>query len=270
MFTEETLTLASGREQVVHRGGAGEPLLWLHGLFGFDESDPLVQALAATHEVIAPVAPGFADVAELVDLTDVNDLARHYDDIVRALDVAPATVVGHSFGAMIGAELAALRAEAASRLVLISPIGLWRDEEPVADLFALPYPAMPSLLYVDPSAAHGSTGEATSTEGDVERLVTLAQALTSVAKFLWPIPDRRLRSRLYRITTPALVVFGEEDAWVPASYADDFVAGMPSARKAIVPGAGHMAQLERPEEVVRIVLDFLGIEVPAGADAASR
>jgi pimeloyl-ACP methyl ester carboxylesterase len=267
-FMSDTITLASGREQVIHRAGAGAPVLWLHGLFGFDEDDPLVQALAEGRELIAPVCPGFADTAELVDLMDVHDLAQLYDDILVALGLDSVAVVGHSFGAMIGAELAARRQDAVAGLVLLSPLGLWDDERPVADLFGLPYPDMPSLLYADPAAVRGGA-DTRSLDGDVERLVTLAQALTSVAKFLWPIPDRRLRTRLYRVVAPALVVFGEADAWVPASYANDFVAGLPSGRSAVVPGAGHMLHLERPEETIPLVTGFLEEHAAARLDAAS-
>lgn len=267
-FTSETIELASGREQVVHRAGAGAPVLWLHSLFGFDEDDPLVAALAESHEVIAPLCPGFADTAELVDLMDVHDLAQVYDDVLVALGVPRAAVVGHSFGAMIGAELAARRQDAVTSLVLLSPLGLWDDERPVADLFALPYPDMPSLLYADPSRARGGA-DTSSLDGDVERLVTLAQALTSIAKFLWPIPDRRLRTRLYRVVAPTLVVFGEEDAWVPASYADDFAGGVANGRSAIVPGAGHMLHLERPDETVPLVTGFLEEHATARTDRAS-
>ena len=267
-FTSRTIMLANGREQVIHRAGAGTPVLWLHGLFGFDEDDPLVAALAESHDVIAPVCPGFADTAELVDLMDVHDLAQLYDDILVALGIGRAAVVGHSFGAMIGAELAARRQDAVACLVLLSPLGLWNDERPVADLFALPYPDMPSLLYADPSRASGGA-DTSSLDGDVERLVTLAQALTSVAKFLWPIPDRRLRTRLYRVVAPTLVVFGADDAWVPASYADDFVAGLPHGRAEVVAGAGHMLHLERPEETIPLVTGFLEEHAVARLDAAS-
>jgi pimeloyl-ACP methyl ester carboxylesterase len=267
-FTSDTIILASGREQVIRRAGAGAPVLWLHGLFGFDEEDPLVQALVESHDVIAPVCPGFADTDELVDLMDVHDLAQLYDDILVALELPSLAVVGHSFGAMIGAELAARSQDAVAGLVLLSPLGLWDDERPVADLFALPYPDMPSLLYADPTKAR--RGADTSTlDGDVERLVTLAQALTSVGKFLWPIPDRRLRTRLYRVVAPTLVIFGEQDAWVPASYAGDFVDGLPSADSAIVPGAGHMLHLERPEETIPLVTAFLEQHPAARLDAAS-
>lgn len=268
MFRAEDITLASGRTQTVHRAGQGPPLVWLHGLFGFDPADPLVQALAERHELIAPTSPGFEDVGELSDLDDVHDLAQHYDDILLALDLDRVPLVGHSFGAMVAAELAARRPQAVERLVLLAPLGLWNDEHPVGDLFALPYPDMPGLLYADPSRARGA-GADTDVEGDVERLVTLAQAMTTVAKFLWPIPDRRLRSRLYRITPPALVLFGERDAFVPASYADEFVEGMPAATSAIVPGAGHMLQHERPGEVIAAVTEFLGAGVPARAHASS-
>ena len=259
MFGTERITLASGRTQVVHTAGDGPPLLWLHGLFGFDESDPLARALAETHRVIAPVSPGVEDTAELIEIVDVHELAQHYDDILVALELDQVAVAGHSFGGMVAAELAARRPAAVSQLVLLSPLGLWDDERPVEDIFAVPYPDMPNVLYADPSKGAGTT----DVEGNVERLVALAQAMTTVAKFLWPIPDRRLRTRLYRITSPTLVVFGEQDAFVPPSYADDFVAAMPSAQSAIVPGAGHMLQLEQPDEVVRLVGDFLGTHVRA-------
>jgi pimeloyl-ACP methyl ester carboxylesterase len=267
-FTAETITLASGREQVIQRAGAGAPLLWLHGVFGFDASDPLVQALTGSYDVIAPVQPGFADTSELVDLMDVHDLAQHYDDILVALGLSSVTVVGHSFGAMVGAELATRRQDAVGALVLLSPLGLWNDDYPVTDLFALPYAEMPSLLYVDPGKASGRA-DTTTLDGNVERLVTLAQALTSVAKFLWPIPDRRLRTRLYRIVAPTLVVFGEQDAFVPPRYADDFTAGLPAGQSATVPDAGHMLQLEQPDEAIRVVREFLAQHAPAQLDAAS-
>ena len=83
------------------------------------------------------------------------------------------------------------------------------------------------------------------------------QGMTSVAKFMWPIPDRGLSRRLYRISARTLVLFGEEDALTPARYADDYVAGIADARKVIVPGAGHMVPIERPEETLAAIEEFL-------------
>jgi pimeloyl-ACP methyl ester carboxylesterase len=270
MLKSETLSLDSGLEQIVFRGGDGPPLLWLHALSGVEPDHPLLAALLERYSVIAPLAPGFHDLAELDEMRDVHDLAIHYDDILDAVGVEEVAVVGHSFGAMIGAEFAAHYPRRVSQLVLISPIGLWNPAYPVADLFALPYHAMPTLLYAGDPSSHSVVGrrertadyvealQAEREEPEVEALVDLARGMTTVAKFLWPLPDRGLARRLYRISAPTAVVFGELDAFTPASYADDFSDAIANAESFIVAGAGHMAPIERPQEVAEIVLGFLG------------
>jgi pimeloyl-ACP methyl ester carboxylesterase len=266
-----TITLASGREQIVYRGGDGPPLLWLHALSGVELDHPLLAALLERYSVVAPLAPGFNDLAELEDIRDIHDLAIHYEDILDAVDIEDAVVVGHSFGAMIAAELAAHAPRRVQRLVLISPIGLWNDEYPVTDIFAVTYFDMPTLLYLD--GAPGANGASAPKGGkkddyiealhqerqeeEVEALIELAKGMTTVAKFLWPIPDRGLSRRLYRITAPTAVIVGERDAFVPARYGDDFVAALRDAELHVVADAAHMVPVERPEEVAGIVREFL-------------
>ena len=277
MLTAETLTLESGLEQIVFRGGDGPPVLWLHGLSGVEVDHPVIGSLLEGHSVIAPLAPGFSDLAELDEMRDVHDLAIHYDDILNALGVGTVTIVGHSFGAMIGAEFAAHYPRRVERLVLISPIGLWNDEYPVADLFALPYHAMPSLLYAGDSSRYSVVAGRARTpdylealnaereEAEVEALVDLARGMTTVAKFLWPLPDRGLRRRLYRVTAPTAVIFGKLDAFTPARYAEDFTDAIANAERHIVGDAGHMVPIEQPQAVADIVLGFLGVNGAASA-----
>jgi pimeloyl-ACP methyl ester carboxylesterase len=269
---QDAITLANGREQIVYRGGDGPPLLWLHALSGVEPDHPLLAVLLERYSVIAPLAPGFNDLAELDEIRDIHDLAIHYEDILDAVGVDQAIVVGHSFGAMIAAELAAHFPRRVQRLVLISPIGLWNDAYPVADIFAVTYAQMPSLLYLDGGAARNGAAAANEAkkaadwieaanqerqEEEVEALVELAKGMTTVAKFLWPIPDRGLDRRLYRITAPTAVVFGESDAFVPSRYGDDFVAALPDGELHVIAEAAHMVPVERPEEVAGIVLEFL-------------
>lgn len=274
MLRRETVALPGGRQQVVYRGGAadGPPLLWLHALSGVEQDDPLLVALARSHDVVAPLAPGFDDLAELDDLRDVHDLALHYDDLLETLGLDRVPVVGHSFGGMIAAELAAHVPKRVERLVLIAPLGLWNPEHEVVDLFAVPYKELPQLLYRDPANDPYREQETRAPRGgldptgnpdtvDVESLVRLAQGMTSLAKFLFPIPDRGVARRLRRVTAPALVVFGADDAFVPAAYADDWVALLADARKVVVAEAGHMVTRERPEQVVEAVEAF--VEAPA-------
>ena len=262
-FADEIVQLSEGRSQTVFRGGDGPPLVFLHGGGGLVLEDPVLAGLAGSHTVIAPIAPGFTDLAELDEIRDVHELALHYDDLFATLGLRGVPVVGHSFGGMTAAELASHCPDRVSRLVLIAPVGLWNDDYPVADLFATLPTELPGLLFADtshPAARAMLAGE--GGEPDVEALVPVVRGLTTLAKFMWPIPDRGLGRRLYRISAPTLVVWGAEDALVSARYADDFVAGIADASKLIVPGAGHMVTVERPDEVLAAIDDFVAAAEP--------
>jgi pimeloyl-ACP methyl ester carboxylesterase len=257
-FTDRSVSLPGGRSQIVYEGGEGPPLVFLHGGGGLVLEDPILGGLEAAHTVVAPLAPGFADLADLEPLRDVHELAMHYDDLFEALGLEGVPVVGHSFGGMVAAELAAHYPRRVSRLVLIAPVGLWNDEYPVADLFAALPQELPGLLYADTShpAAQAMLAGADG-EPDVELLIPVLRGLTALAKFMWPIPDRGLSRRLWRISAPTLILWGDRDALVPARYAEDFAAGIADSRVVIVPGAGHLPTVEAPEETIKAINEFL-------------
>jgi len=190
----------------------------------------------------------FADLAELDSIRDIHDLALHYDDMLQALGLQSAIVAGHSLGAMIAAELAAHVPARVSRLVLASPLGLWNDAYPVEDIFCVPAAEMPTLLYADLAHAPNASGKP-----DVEQIVALARGMATVARFLWPIPDRGLSRRLHRISAPTLVIHGAQDRFVPVEYADEFVARIPDARREIIPGTGHMLFSEAFETCLNLI-----------------
>jgi pimeloyl-ACP methyl ester carboxylesterase len=252
VLTSDTIALPAGRHQLVYRAGSGPPVVWLHGLNGVEGDQAIIDRLAGRHTVLAPLAPGFHDLDELGDIRDIHDLALHYDDLFDALQLNEVTLLGHSFGAMIAAEIAAHFPPRFRQLVLVSPLGLWNDQYPVTDVFAVPMTEMPRLLYVVPPASTNGGGTP-----DVEALVTLVKGMTTVARFLWPIPDRGLSRRLYRVRARTLVVHGEEDGFVPVRYADDFVSALSNAEKQIMPGAAHMLPQEQTKEVAEAIERFL-------------
>jgi pimeloyl-ACP methyl ester carboxylesterase len=261
MLTSETIRLASGRTwRVFSSGGTGAPLLWLHGPRGVAPADPLLAALAARHRVIAPLTPGFDDLEQLSEIDTIHELALDYDDLLRGMQLPPLPILGHSFGAMIAAELAAHFPDRATRLVLIAPVGLWNDAYPVADLFARPVGEMDQILWHDMAARDAYTVQAAagaSGENEVGQLLGLTRNLTALTKFIWPIPDKGLRRRLKRIAAPTLIVAGAEDQFVPARYAADFATGIATAEALVVKGAGHMAPYEKTAEVAQAIERFL-------------
>jgi pimeloyl-ACP methyl ester carboxylesterase len=259
-MNSETVSLPSGRRWEVYRSGEGPPVLWLHGLRGVDPADPLLAALQKRYRVTAPVAPGFNDLDELSRIDNIHELALDYDDLIDALALQGFVLLGHSFGAMIAAEIAAHFPGRAERLVLLAPFGLWNDAYPVSDIFAMPYTQIDDSLWHDPAMRERFARRA-STDADVKEVaaqtVKLAQSLTAVTKFVWPIPDRGLRRRLPRIACPTLVLFGAEDKVISSRYATDFKAGLRDGRTEVVAGAGHMLAYEQPEQVELLVESFL-------------
>jgi pimeloyl-ACP methyl ester carboxylesterase len=263
MLQSETLQLSGGHRVEIFRAGQGRTVIWLHGPHGVRKTDPVIAELAKRYSVVAPLAPGFNNVDELDDIRDVHDLALHYDDVLEALKLDRISLIGHSFGAMIAAELAAHVPKRVERLVLISPFGLWRDDHPVADLFAHPYAAIDRILWKSGEPSAAMTDPANFPNDPVEKAVALVQGMTSVAKFIWPIPDKGLRRRLHRVSAETLIVFGADDAFVPAIYADEFAQAIPGARKAVIPEAAHMVPYERTAEVMRLIEQQFGESVRA-------
>jgi pimeloyl-ACP methyl ester carboxylesterase len=165
-------------------------------------------------------------------------------------------LVGHSMGGMIAAEMAAVQPNDVSRLALIAPAGLWDDDHPIPDLFStLPY-EMPALLFHDEAA-----GAAIMTAGrNVEDpnflqtyLVANARQLGMAGRILFPIPERGLASRLYRIKAKTVLIWGDSDKLIPPVYAHAFKKGIKGAELVSIPEAGHMVTVEKTEAVVEAV-----------------
>ena len=156
-------------------------------------------------------------------------------------------------------EVAAHRRTAISRLVLLDPIGLWRDDAPVAQYMTMTPDELPGVLFHDPAgpAAQAALAMPESTDELAVAMADAVWAMGATGKFVWPIPDKGLARRLHRVTAPALVVWGEHDRLVSPVYAEEFAARLADARVEIVPDAGHVPQVERLDVVAPLVLDFL-------------
>jgi pimeloyl-ACP methyl ester carboxylesterase len=156
---------------------------------------------------------------------------------------------------MVAAEVAANNPERVSKLVLIAPIGLWRDDTPIPDLAGMPPEKLAPLVLADPT---GPLAAALAPPADdPEALFQAAMRMASIFHFIWPIPDKGLDRRIHRVQAPTLLVWGRQDGLVPPVYADEFKARLRNAEIALVDGAAHLPQLEQPEAVRERVLAFL-------------
>ncbi len=245
----------------VLEAGSGAPLVFLHGAGGLLRDNPFLERLAQRHHVFAPEWPGYGDSTGDELLEDMLDFALHGWDLVDALGLRRPHLLGHSMGGMIAAEMACLAPREVGKLVLAAPAGLWLDEHPIPDIFAmLPY-QLAEALFADPAAGQQLlTGGADLSDMEALKEFYLAnqRRLTMAGKILFPIPNRRLAKRLYRLTAEVLIVWGGADRLIVPAYAAAWKAQLASARVETIASAGHMLPYEQPEAFARVVGEFLG------------
>ena len=252
MLSLETIATRAAPVRYIH-GGEGKPLVYLHGANGVTTDDPFLNALAGHFEIYAPLLPGYGDSEEAPELRDMLDVTLHTWDVVGALKLKKPILVGHSMGGMIAAEMAAIAPNDVAKLGLIAPAGLWDDDHPIADLFALlPY-QLPGILFHDAEAgAKLLTANRRVDDPNFLQnfLVQNARQLGMAGRLLFPIPDRGLSQRLYRIKAKTILVWGDSDRLIPPFYAQKFKAAIKGAKLVSIPEAGHMVILEQTDRVV--------------------
>jgi pimeloyl-ACP methyl ester carboxylesterase len=255
--SEQVVELQAGKWKTrVLSAGQGEPVVFLHGPGGL-QWDPALDALSERYRVIAPEHVGSGASQGVEHLEDLLDLVLYYAELFDALGLPSVSLIGHSFGGMVAAEIAAVNPERVRKLALIAPIGLWLDDHPVPDISAIPPEQLPGMVLADPGGpAAGALLIPDPT--DPEALFEAATTMASILQFIWPLPDKGLRRRLYRVKADTLIVWGAQDRLVDPAYADEFAAAVTGARLHLIDGAGHLPQIERTDQLVSVLTEFLG------------
>jgi pimeloyl-ACP methyl ester carboxylesterase len=255
-----TVSTARGIDIEVRSGGSGPPLIWFHGLMGLAAEEPTLELLAESFTVHAPIWPGYGDIENEGAIEDMLDFALLGWDIVDALAAMTADrkphLVGHSFGAMIAAEMAAVARHDPASLTLVAPFGLWLDEHPIPDPFAqLPYQLTELLLGDTSNAAKllppGLDME--TDEGLAQFMVANARRLGTAGKVMFPIPNRRLSKRLYRVIAPTQVIMADGDQLITEPYGSAWVEAINGATLTAVADSGHLINIEQPERLAQAV-----------------
>lgn len=229
--------------------GDGPPLVYLHSQYGL-RWNAYLDALSKSFTVYAPeVAPR---EETLNSLDDMLDLLTYTNDVLDALELGSTPVVGHSLGGALAAELAALNPNRVEKLVLLSPLGIWTDNDPVADLIGEPPATRAERLYSD-----------TSSDAATEWLAGLMstdriyfKAMRAFTHWYWPLNEAGLRKRAHRIAAPTLVLHGSDDGLTTQRYAETLAGMIAGARVSSVSGASHMLS-EKPEDAAAQTIAFL-------------
>lgn len=240
----------------LRRGGTGSRLLVIHHETGNPGWLPFHEALAASHEVIAPTLPGWDGTPRGDWMRSPRDLAAVLQLLLDELVVERCSLVGLGFGGFLAAEMAAANQARLDGLVLVGAMGLQPEGAEIRDQFLEAHEDYAKSCFHDVANFHALYGETPGTEQlvawDANREMT---ARTAWKPFLY---SQSLPHLLASVRVPALVVQPEYDTVVPASCAEAYAQLLANAQLETLAGAGHMAEAEQPDALAAMIAAFLG------------
>jgi pimeloyl-ACP methyl ester carboxylesterase len=247
---EQRIIEVEGVRTSLLTGGDGPPLVYLHGVAPCAEWLPLHERLAERFTVYAPDHPGFGKSERPEWLSEMGDLVLHYDALLRLLELKRPVLAGFSLGGWLAAAFTVTYPELPGGLVLLNAAGLHVEGHPTGDLAALQRERLTEAVFHDRIAADAYYKARIRPD---DRL-TMYRAMTTTALLAWnPWFDPHLRRRLARVQCPTLVLWAEHDRLIPPVYGEAYRDAIPGSELQIIPDCGHMAPVERPDEIAAAI-----------------
>jgi pimeloyl-ACP methyl ester carboxylesterase len=271
-----------GRHVIYRVAGSGPPVVLIHGMLNSSSHWQAVAArLAGEHTVIAPDLIGHGDSAAPRGDYSLGAHAASIRDLLAAIGVDRATLVGHSLGGGVAMQFFYQFPQRVERLVLVSSGGLGQEVSPMLRMAALP--GMSALLSaaIHPRLLDGLRGAGTRLR---ERGAGGGVYLQAVARALAPLETRGARAaflhtlrsvidvhgqrvsatdRLYLLEAiPTMIVWGERDHTIPLEHGRRTHEAIPHTSFHTLPDAAHFPHLEDPDGLSQLLLRFIAATEP--------
>lgn len=258
VYTQEPVTVADIQLQV-RRGGKGDPLLILHSELDVAGWVNAYNELAQRFTLHVPRLPGFGRSSRPDWIMSVRDLAAWTVWFIREQRLpTPINVMGFSLGGWLAAEIATMNPSLFKKMVLVAPMGLKPEQGEIFDYFL--HSGKEAFLRAfynpaqTPEFAQWYGKDWTPEEADQ---VEVNREMTSRLGWRPYMHSLTLAHLLRGVATPTLLVWGRQDAIVPANCCELYQRAIPGAVAKIIEQCGHMPEMEKPAEFVKAVLDFL-------------
>ena len=272
------------------QGGHGPPVLFIHGLgsSGYMEWRFNLEPAAVRHRVYAPDLPGYGRTEKPRVRYTIAYFASFIEHYMDDCGLAAAAIVGASLGGRIALEIALENPRLARRLVLVNALGLGRPKPQMAQmaygLVTVPHVGeavmrftRSALRWAPPRTIRRVAGRFAGSSSDLEKVMdddyldNLREMyetrdfhnayLSTVRSLIHPRAllggQHDVSQRLSELKMPVQLIWGADDPLFPVAHATRAHALIPDCKLAVIEGAGHTPQAERPDEFNRLLNDFL-------------
>ena len=239
---------ANGIQIAYERVGDGPALVLVHGA-GVDGRmwQPQISALADEFTVVAWDEPGAGRSDDLPADFGLADYAHCLAAVIDALALGPAHVAGLSWGGTVVLELYRHHPEWVGSLTFADSYAGWKGSLPAEEVRTR-IEGLREMLAAgeryDPPGLFA--GEPPSEFATLLEEMTIAARPASLGRQLSMMAEADERDLLPRIAVPTLLIWGEADTRSPLDVARQFENAIPDAELVVIPGAGHVSNLEKP------------------------
>jgi pimeloyl-ACP methyl ester carboxylesterase len=260
---------ANGLEIAYERVGEGPPLVLVHGATVDSRIwQPQLACLADEFTVVAWDEPGAGRSSDLPADFALADYSNCLAALIGALALGPAHVAGLSWGGTVVQELYRHHPGLVTTLILADTYAGWKGSLPPEEVRARVAAVRETLAKppeeFDPGLALPGWFAGDSPAEFVGLLTEMAADVRpeSVGKAMLMMAQADERDLLPRIAVPTLLIWGELDVRSPLSVAREFEGSIPDSTLMVIPGAGHVSNLERPAEFNDAVREFCRAHPP--------
>lgn len=269
--------------------GEGPVVVLLHGMGASSYTWRLVvPLLAAGHRVIAPDLLGHGESAKPRGDYSLGAFAVGLRDLLDALKIRRATIVGHSLGGGVAMQFVHQHPQYCERLVLVNSGGLGPDVGAILRVLSVPgsefvlplvagRPTAAAVKWVRRLRAKRTADARGKADSDTDGIDELSPAYASLAdrharaaflRTLRSVIDRRGQAVNGSIKLssandlPVLIIWGEQDRVIPVAHGHHTHATIPGSRLVVLPDLGHRTHLDAPEKVSGLIADFIAATSP--------
>jgi len=238
----------------LRKGGSGDPMLVLSHDIGSLERLPFYDALARRFTVYVPSHPGYDGSERPNWMRSVRDVAVAYQLLLASIGVSTVSLVGLGFGGWIAAEMATMSPQAIRRLVLVGAMGVKPVHGEIFDQAIVSYIDYVRAGFED----QGVFDRLFGADPPTERLEQWDLNREMSFRIAWKpyMYSPTLPHLLGGVRTPALIVWGRGDRVVPLECGEAYARALPRSRLAVVEGSGHFVDMEQPEALAKLIMEF--------------